>query len=40
MNFMAKKKRREGKVVKDLETKRKSLNDHISSASRMLGDYT
>ncbi len=39
MNFMAEKKWRDGKVVKYLETKRKSLNDQISSASRMLGEY-
>ena len=32
MNFMAEKKRRDGQVVKDLETERKNLNDHISSA--------
>ena len=39
MNFMAEKKRKEGQVVKNLETERKHLNDHISSASRMLGEY-
>ena len=39
MNFMAEKKREEGKVVKKLEIERKNLNDHISSASRMIGEY-
>ncbi len=39
MNFVAEKKRKEGQVVKNLEAERMGLNDHISSASRMLGDY-
>merc|ERR1712239_71771 len=39
MNFMAEKKRKEGQVIKNLETEQKNLNDHIYRASRRLGVY-
>ena len=39
MNFMAEKKRKENQHVKQLETERQNLNDHISSTSRRLEEY-